>query len=174
MGLFERYLSIWITISIVSGIVIGSSMPGIFTFISAVELFHVNIVIAILIWLMIYPMMSQVDLSAIKGVGQNSRGMILTLIFNWLIKPITMAALGWIFLKIVFSPWFDIQSSNEYISGMILCSIPAIWGETRCAPYAGPSRWIFRPFCDPHSWKAPGWFAAPTCQDGWLGSDHTL
>ena len=123
MGLFERYLSIWITISIVTGIVIGSSVPCIFTFISAVELFHVNIVIAILIWLMIYPMMSQVDLSAIKGVGQNSRGLILTLIFNWLIKPFTMAGLGWIFLKIVFSPWVDIQSANEYISGMILLGV---------------------------------------------------
>ncbi len=123
MGLFERYLSIWVTISIVSGIVFGSVVPGIFTFISSIELFDVNIVIAIFIWLMIYPMMSQVDLSAIKGIGENSKGLMLTLVFNWLIKPFTMAVLGWIFLKIVFSPWLDIQSANEYISGMILLGV---------------------------------------------------
>lgn len=119
MGLFERYLSVWVALAIVTGIVAGSFLPDLFTVIAGLEFAHVNIVIAVLIWLMIYPMMVQVDFSAIKDVGKKPKGLVLTLIVNWLIKPFSMAFLGWLFFKIFFFSWVDPQTANEYIAGMI-------------------------------------------------------
>ena len=84
---------------------------------------HVNLVMAIFIWIMIYPMMVQIDFSAIKDVGKKPRGLILTLIINWLIKPFTMAALGWLFFRVIFANWVDPQTANEYIAGMILLGV---------------------------------------------------
>jgi ACR3 family arsenite transporter len=83
----------------------------------------VNLVVAVLIWVMIYPMMVQIDFSSIKDVGKRPKGLILTLVINWLIKPFTMAALGWLFFKGIFADWVDPQSANEYIAGMILLGV---------------------------------------------------
>ncbi|PCJ91703.1 MAG: arsenical-resistance protein [Porticoccaceae bacterium] len=123
MGLFERYLSLWVALCIVAGVFLGNVIPGTFVFIAGLEFAHVNLVVAVLIWIMIYPMMVQIDLASIKDVGKRPKGLILTLVINWLIKPFTMAALGWLFFKVVFAEWVDPQSANEYIAGMILLGV---------------------------------------------------
>ena len=123
MGLFERYLSVWVGLSIIAGIGLGLLIPGSFEFIATLEYAHVNLVVALLIWLMIYPMMIQIDFSSIKDVGKKPKGLALTLVINWLIKPFTMAALGWLFFKVLFVDLVDPQSANEYIAGMILLGV---------------------------------------------------
>lgn len=123
MGLFERYLSIWVGLCILAGIGLGNLAPSIFTGIASLEFAHVNLVVAVLIWLMIYPMMVQVDFTAIKRVGEKPLGIILTLIINWLIKPFTMAFLGWLFFKVIFADLVDPQTATEYIAGMILLGV---------------------------------------------------
>lgn len=123
MGLFERYLSVWVALAIVAGIVLGQFVPGIFNVVAGLEYAHVNLVIALLIWLMIYPMMVQVDFSSIKDVGKKPKGLVLTVVINWLVKPFTMAFLGWLFFKVLFAPWVDPQSAKEYIAGMILLGV---------------------------------------------------
>lgn len=123
MGLFERYLSVWVGLAILAGIAAGSVVPSWFAVIAGWEYAHVNLVIAVLIWLMIYPMMVQVDFSAIKDVGKKPKGLLLTLMINWLIKPFTMALLGWLFFKGLFADMVDPQTASEYIAGMILLGV---------------------------------------------------
>lgn len=123
MGLFERYLSVWVGLCIVAGVLLGNLVPGAFQAIAQIEYAHVNLVVAVLIWVMIYPMMVQIDFSAVKDVGKKPKGLVLTLIVNWLIKPFTMAALGWLFFKVLFAGWVDPQSATEYIAGMILLGV---------------------------------------------------
>ena len=123
MGLFERYLSVWVGISIIAGVLLGSVIPDFFILVASLEIAHVNIVVAVLIWLMVYPMMIQIDFSSIKDVGKKPKGLALTLVINWLIKPFTMAALGWLFFKVFFADWVDPESANEYIAGMILLGV---------------------------------------------------
>lgn len=123
MGLFERYLSVWVGLSIIAGIGLGLAIPGVFELIATLEYAHVNLIVALLIWLMIYPMMIQIDFSSIKDVGKKPKGLALTLVINWLIKPFTMAALGWLFFKVLFADLVDPQSANEYIAGMILLGV---------------------------------------------------
>lgn len=123
MGLFERYLSLWVALSIVSGMLLGVVFPDIFAIIASLEWAHVNLLVALLIWMMIYPMMVQVDVSTIRKIGRQPQGMLLTLVINWLIKPFTMAALGWLFFKVIFDGWVDPQTANEYIAGMILLGV---------------------------------------------------
>ena len=123
MGLFERYLSLWVALSIAAGVILGNYFPAVFAQIAALEFAHVNIVVAVLIWVMIYPMMVQIDFSAIKNIGQRPQGLILTVVINWLIKPFTMATLGWLFFKVLFVDWVDPQTAQEYIAGMILLGV---------------------------------------------------
>jgi ACR3 family arsenite transporter len=123
MGLFERFLTVWVGLGILAGVGLGLVMPGVFQGIAAIEFAHVNLVVAVLIWVMIYPMMIQIDWHAVKDVGRKPRGLILTLVINWLIKPFTMAALGVLFFHYLFAPWVDPQSANEYIAGMILLGV---------------------------------------------------
>ncbi|MBN7798988.1 ACR3 family arsenite efflux transporter [Parahaliea mediterranea] len=123
MGFFERYLSAWVGLAIIAGVVLGNLLPGAFRAVAALEYAHVNLVVAVLIWLMIYPMMVQVDFSALKDVGKRPRGLVLTLTINWLIKPFTMAALGWLFFRVLFADFVDPQSAGEYIAGMILLGV---------------------------------------------------
>ncbi len=123
MGTFERYLSIWVALAITVGVVLGNVFPTFFELIAALEFAHVNLVVALLIWLMIYPMMVQIDFSSLKDVGKKPRGLVLTLVVNWLIKPFTMAFLGWLFFKGFFADWVDPQTANEYIAGMILLGV---------------------------------------------------
>ena len=123
MGLFERYLSVWVALGIAAGVALGLVTPSGFQAIAGLEIAHVNLVVAVFIWVMIYPMMIQIDWSAVKDVGKKPRGLVLTLVVNWLIKPFTMAALGVLFFKYVFAPWVDPQTANEYIAGMILLGV---------------------------------------------------
>ncbi|GGO67753.1 ACR3 family arsenite efflux transporter [Bowmanella pacifica] len=123
MGLFERYLSLWVALCIAAGVLLGNAAPGLFAQVAALEYAHVNLVVAVLIWLMIYPMMIQIDFAAIKDVGKKPKGLALTLVVNWLIKPFTMALLGWLFFKGLFADWVDPQTAGEYIAGMILLGV---------------------------------------------------
>ncbi len=123
MGLFERYLTLWVGLCIFTGVMLGNLVPELFRFFAGLEYAHVNLLVAIFIWVMIYPMMVQVDFSSIKDVGKRPKGLLLTLVINWLIKPFTMAALGWLFFKVVFADWVDPQTANEYIAGMILLGV---------------------------------------------------
>lgn len=123
MGVFERYLSVWVGLSIGAGVILGQLAPNVFGQIASLEYAHVNIVVALLIWLMIYPMMLQIDFAAVKGVGKRPKGLLLTLVINWLVKPFTMAALGWLFFRVLFAPWVDAATAGEYIAGMILLGV---------------------------------------------------
>ncbi len=123
MGIFERYLSVWVALCIAAGVLLGNFFPDAFAVIAKLEWAHVNLVVAAFIWIMIYPMMVQIDFSAIKDIGKRPKGLFLTLVINWLIKPFTMAALGWLFFKVFYQDWVDPQSANEYIAGMILLGV---------------------------------------------------
>lgn len=123
MGLFERYLTLWVALGIGAGVGLGLVAPAAFRFIAGLEVAHVNLVVAVFIWVMIYPMMIQIDWHAVKGVGKKPRGLVLTLVVNWLIKPFTMAVLGVLFFQYLFAPWVDPQAASEYIAGMILLGV---------------------------------------------------
>ena len=123
MGIFERYLSIWVGLCIVAGVLLGNMLPEIFQHIAKIEYAHVNLAVALLIWIMIYPMMVPIDFSSIKDLKSKPSGLILTLIVNWLIKPFSMAALGWLFFKVIFAGWVDTDTATEYIAGMILLGV---------------------------------------------------
>ena len=123
MPFFERYLSVWVGLAIIAGVALGLAVPPLFQAVAAFEYAHVNLAVAVFNWVMVYPMMIQIDFTAIKKVGQNPRGLLLTLAINWLIKPFTMAALGWLFFKVLFAGWVDPQTATEYIAGMILLGV---------------------------------------------------
>ena len=123
MGIFERYLTLWVGLCILAGVALGKLFPAGFQLIATLEYAHVNLVVAFLIWIMIYPMMVQIDFSAIKDVGRRPQGLLLTVVVNWLIKPFTMAAMGWLFFRVVFADWVDPQSATEYMAGMILLGV---------------------------------------------------
>ena len=123
MPFFERYLSVWVGLAIIAGVGLGLAVPPLFQAVAAFEYAHVNLAVAVFIWVMVYPMMIQIDFTAIKNVGQKPRGLVLTLVINWLIKPFTMAALGWLFFKVLFAGWVDPQTATEYIAGMILLGV---------------------------------------------------
>ncbi|MGD9860537.1 MAG: ACR3 family arsenite efflux transporter [Marinobacterium sp.] len=123
MGIFERYMTLWVALCILAGVVLGNLVPGLFGAVAELEFAHVNLVVAVFIWVMIYPMMVQIDFSSIKDVGRKPKGLVLTLIINWLIKPFTMAALGWLFFRVIFAEWVDPQTAGEYIAGMILLGV---------------------------------------------------
>lgn len=123
MGLFERYLAVWVGLAILIGVGLGSVMSGLFAQIAALEIAGVNLVVAVLIWVMIYPMMVSVDFSSIKDVGRKPKGLCVTLVVNWFIKPFTMAGLGILFFEYIFADMVDPQSAQEYIAGMILLGV---------------------------------------------------
>jgi ACR3 family arsenite transporter len=123
MGLFERYLSVWVGLGMLVGVGLGLTLPGLFETVAALEVAHVNVVVAVFIWVMIYPMMLQIDWGAVRQVGQRPQGLALTLVVNWAIKPFTMAALGLLFFKAVFAPWVAPADADQYIAGMILLGV---------------------------------------------------
>ena len=123
MGIFERYLTVWVGLCIFTGVLLGNYFPAVFHWFAAIEFAHVNIPVAVFIWVMIYPMMIQVDFSSIKDIGKKPKGLVLTLVINWLIKPFTMAALGWLFFRVLFVDFVDPQTASEYIAGMILLGV---------------------------------------------------
>lgn len=123
MGLFERYLSVWVGLCIVAGVGLGVALPQLFQSIAGLEYASVNLVVAVFIWVMIYPMMVNVDFASLKDVGKKPKGLGITLAVNWLIKPFTMAALGILFFEHIFAPLVDPQTAKEYIAGMILLGV---------------------------------------------------
>lgn len=121
--IFQSYLSVWVATCIATGVILGVVYPPIFELIAKLEIAHVNVVVAVFIWVMIYPMMVQVDFSTIKKVGKNPQGLALTLAINWLIKPFSMAALGWLFFEGIFAGFVSPETAQEYIAGMILLGV---------------------------------------------------
>lgn len=120
MGLFERYLSLWIAAGMLAGIMLGAALPGLVNAIAGVEFAKVNLVVAVLIWAMVYPMMVGVDFGAVAGVARQPAGLFITLTVNWLIKPFSMAFLGVLFFEYVFASWISPADAQSYIAGLIL------------------------------------------------------
>ena len=123
MGIFERFLSLWVGLAMLFGVLLGLGMPRAFQAIAQFEVAHVNIVVAAFIWLMIYPMMVQIDFSSLRDVRNNPKGLLLTIVVNWLIKPFSMAALAMLFFNVVFANWVTPESAQQYIAGMILLGV---------------------------------------------------
>jgi len=123
LNFFERYLSLWVAACMVVGILIGKMLPGATTVLRSMEFgegSQINIPIAILIWLMIYPMMLKVDFTSVLGVRKRPKGLIITLVVNWLVKPFSMALIGWLFFKQLFLPFIGEELANQYIAGVII------------------------------------------------------
>ena len=120
LGIFGKYLTLWVALCIIAGVALGELWPNFPDTLSRFTVSQVSIPVAILIWFMIYPMMARIDFASITDVRKCPRGLALTLIINWLVKPFTMFAVAWFFLKIAFAPWIDGDLGNEYVAGAIL------------------------------------------------------
>ena len=120
IGFFEKYLTLWVILCMVVGVLIGKFLPLIPVFLGKFEYANVSIPMAILIWLMIYPMMLKVDFQSIKNVGKNPKGLFVTWITNWLIKPFTMFGIAWLFFFVIFKPLIPAELAQDYLAGAIL------------------------------------------------------
>jgi ACR3 family arsenite transporter len=120
IGFFERYLTLWVALCIVTGIVLGQWMPGLFQGIAALEVAQVNVPVGVLIWVMIIPMLLKIDFGALGQVKAHWRGIGVTLFVNWAVKPFSMALLAWVFLRHVFAPWLPAAQIDSYVAGLIL------------------------------------------------------
>ncbi len=120
MSIFERYLTLWVFICIVAGILLGQSFPAPFEAIGRLEIAKVNLPVGLLIWVMIIPMLLKVDFGALHQVRQHWRGVGVTLFVNWAVKPFSMALLGWIFIRHIFAPWLPAAQLDSYVAGLIL------------------------------------------------------
>ncbi|WP_137125174.1 ACR3 family arsenite efflux transporter [Roseomonas sp. HF4] len=120
MPVFERYLSLWVALCILAGIALGSLVPEVFGALAALEAGSVNLVVAVLIWFMVYPMMVAVDFASLARIHERPKGLVITLTVNWLVKPFTMAALGVLFFQYLFAPLIDPAEAPQYIAGLIL------------------------------------------------------
>lgn len=120
MSVFERYLTLWVFVCIVIGIALGQFFPAIFQAIGHMEIAKVNLPVGLLIWVMIIPMLIKVDFSALHEVRQHVKGIGVTLFINWLVKPFSMAFLGWLFIRHLFAPWLPTDQLDSYIAGLIL------------------------------------------------------
>jgi len=123
MGLFERYLSLWVGGCILIGVGMGNFAPSAFAAVASLKYANVNLVVAVLIWIMIYPMMINVDFASVKDIGRKPKGLCLTLVVNWLIKPFSMAALGVLFFEHLFADMVSPADAKQYIAGMILLGV---------------------------------------------------
>ncbi len=120
IGFFERYLTVWVALCMVVGVLIGRFLPQIPEFLGRFEYASISIPIAILIWLMIYPMMLKVDFQSVKNVGKNPKGLLVTWVVNWLIKPFTMFAIAWLFFYVIFKSLIPTDLAQEYLAGAVL------------------------------------------------------
>ena len=120
MGLFERWLTLWVALCIVAGILLGQAIPGVFEALGRATVAEVNLPVAILVWLMIVPMLLKIDLGALSQVGAHWRGIATTVGVNWLVKPFSMALLGWLFIGTLFRPWLPADQIDSYMAGLIL------------------------------------------------------
>ncbi|WP_413283085.1 ACR3 family arsenite efflux transporter [Vibrio sp. MA40-2] len=123
MGVFERFLSVWVALGMLIGIGGGLIFPDLFSFLGSIQYAQINMVIALLIWLMIYPMMLQIDFSSIAKIHQRPKGLFITIVINWLIKPFTMALIAMLFMRTIFGDFISPQLADEYIAGMILLGV---------------------------------------------------
>ncbi len=117
---FERYLSLWVALCILAGVALGALSPGLVSALSALQVSQVNLAIAVLIWLMIYPMMLRIDFAALRGVGREPKGLLVVLFVNWLVKPFSMALLGWLFFKHFFAGIVGPALGDQYLAGVII------------------------------------------------------
>ncbi|MCT4576965.1 ACR3 family arsenite efflux transporter [Donghicola sp.] len=120
MGVFERLLTVWVALAMVAGIAIGVMAPGLVQMVAGAEVASINLVVAVLIWAMVYPMMVNVDFGAVAGVARQPKGLLVTLAVNWLIKPFTMALLAVLFFEVVFAPLISPEDAAQYTAGLIL------------------------------------------------------
>jgi ACR3 family arsenite transporter len=120
MTLFERYLSLWVFLCIVAGIGLGQIAPGLSATVGEMQIAQVNLPVGILIWVMIIPMLVKVDFGALGEVRRHLRGIGVTLVVNWLVKPFSMALLGWLFIRELFAPWLPAEQIDSYIAGLVL------------------------------------------------------
>lgn len=120
LSLFDRYLSLWVALCMGLGIGLGKLFPEPVAALRAMEISRINLPIAALIWLMIYPMMLKVDFASLLNVGRNPKGLLVTLFVNWLVKPFSMALLGWLFFRHLFLPWIGPEAAEQYTAGVII------------------------------------------------------
>ena len=120
LGTFERLLSLWVALAIAAGLALGSLMPGVFQLLAGMEFASVNLPVAILIWAMVFPMMVGVDFGALRQIGERPKGLVITLVVNWLVKPFSMAALGVLFFEVVFAGLISPEDAQQYIAGVII------------------------------------------------------
>ena len=120
LDFFGRYLSVWVALCIVAGVMLGQFIPAIPETLSRFEYANVSIPVAILIWFMIYPMMVQIDFASIRRAGRQPKGLSITLTVNWLIKPFTMFLFAWFFFRVIFAAWIPADLATEYLAGAIL------------------------------------------------------
>ncbi|MEY2701142.1 MAG: hypothetical protein RIQ52_1897 [Pseudomonadota bacterium] len=120
MNFFDRYLTVWVALCMVTGVLAGSLMPAPVATLRSYEWSGINLPIALLIWLMIYPMMLKVDFASVIQAGKNPKGIVITLLVNWLVKPFSMAVLGWLFFKHIFFPVIGADAADQYIAGTII------------------------------------------------------
>ena len=123
MGIFERFLSLWVALAIMAGVTFGALFPSFAEAVAALEFARINLPIGLLIWGMIYPMMLAVDFNSLGGLRRQPKGLIVTVVVNWLIKPLTMTALGWLFIRGLFSAWIPAEIGDQYVAGMILLGV---------------------------------------------------
>ena len=120
MNLFERYLTLWVFLCIIAGVLFGQFLPGVFQVIASLEVAHVNLPVGVLVWVMIIPMLLRIDFGALHQVRQHARGIGVTLFVNWAVKPFSMAFLGWLFIRHVFAGYLPSEQIDSYIAGLIL------------------------------------------------------
>jgi arsenite transporter len=120
IGFFEKYLTVWVALCILAGIALGHLLPGVFGIVAAAEIAQVNLPVAVLIWLMIVPMLLKVDFASLASVGNYWRGISVTLLVNWAVKPFSMALLGWVFIGWLFRPLLPAEQIDSYIAGLII------------------------------------------------------
>ncbi len=123
LNVFERYLTVWVGLCMLGGLLLGKTLPGLVNQLRSMEFgkgSQVNVPIAVLIWLMIIPMMMKVDFGAIRDVGQKPKGLLVTVFVNWLVKPFSMALIAWLFFRHFFAPWINPADANQYIAGCII------------------------------------------------------
>ena len=120
IGVFERWLSLWVGLSIGAGLLLGALTPDLFQMLAGFEIAHVNLVVAALIWAMVYPMMVSVDFASLGQIAERPKGLVITIILNWVVKPLTMAALAVLFFQWVFADLIPAEAALEYIAGLII------------------------------------------------------
>jgi ACR3 family arsenite transporter len=120
IGFFEKWLSVWVALCIVAGVSLGNMLPDLFASLARLEYASVNLVVAVLIWAMVYPMMVNVDFTSLRHIGDKPKGLVVTIVVNWLIKPFTMAGLGILFFEVVFADLIAPADAQQYIAGLIL------------------------------------------------------